>query len=297
MPSRPRRHWGTGHRRWRGGGPLSLIALLLLAAVAVAGCGGTPAAPSPIAGSPTPAAATETRPTPAAAVITPPTAAAEIRPTAAAATPPTVTAEIRPTAAPTPTPAAERPTAPDTPPPSGLPLAPDFRFTLLQGGGRLGGETLNLSQLTGKPLVLNFWARLCPPCWSEMPQLQRFYEEYGGRAELLGIDIGEYTGLGGRKDSTGLLASLQVTYPVGFTDHRGIVADYGVRAMPTTIFITADGRMSTVWSGAISYEAVVSIVEEMLAGAAPAGGKPTPATPAGESPAGKTPTGERPEGD
>ena len=130
-----------------------------------------------------------------------------------------------------------------------------------------------------------------------MPQLQRFYEEYAGRVELLGIDIGEYTGLGGRKDSTGLLESLQVTYPVGFTDHRGIVADYGVRAMPTTIFITADGRMSTIWSGAISYEAVVEIVEEMLAGATPAGGKPTPAPPAGEPPAPEPQAGESPEGD
>ena len=161
----------------------------------------------------------------------------------------------------------------------------------------MGGATLHLSQLAGRPLVLNFWARYCPPCWSEMPQLQRFYEDYGGAVELLGLDIGEYTGLGGRKDSSGLLASLQVTYPAGFTDHRDIVADYGVRAMPTTIFITADGRVFTAWSGAISYEMTAEIVQEMLAWESQTGERPAGERPAGESQTGETPAGENQTGE
>lgn len=269
------------------------MAWLLLAALAGAGCAATPATPTPAANSPTPtAAAAETAARPTATAEIPPTATAKPLPTATAATPPTATAET-PTAAatlppvdPTATPTAE-PNAP------GLPPAPDFAFTLIQGGERLGGDMLHLSQLAGRPLVLNFWARYCPPCWSEMPQLQRFYEDYGGAVELLGLDIGEYTGLGGRKDSSGLLASLQVTYPAGFTDHRGIVADYGVRAMPTTIFITADGKVFTAWSGAISYEMTAEIVQEMLAWESQTGETPAGANQTGETPAGEIPAGER----
>ena len=263
------------------------MALLLLAALTGAACAGTPASPTPAAELPTPAAAT------AAGTAARPTATAEMPPTATTETRPTAIAETPPPAAATLPPAA--PTA--TPAPPGLPLAPDFPFTLIQGSEELGGATLRLSQLAGRPLVLNFWARYCPPCWSEMPQLQRFYEDYGGEVALLGLDIGEYTGLGGRKDSSGLLASLQVTYPAGFTDHRGIVADYGVRAMPTTIFITADGRVFTAWSGAISYERTAEIVNEMRAwesqtGETPAGEMPAWERQTGENPAGPTPSGE-----
>ena len=52
------------------------------------------------------------------------------------------------------------PTAP--PSTSGEGLAPNFSFNLYQGEDILGSETKQLSQLRGTPVVLNFWARLCP---------------------------------------------------------------------------------------------------------------------------------------
>ena len=55
---------------------------------------------------------------------------------------------------------------------------PDFSFTLYRGESKLGAETLRLSELRGRPVVLNFWAGLCPPCRAEMPDFQRFYEEF-----------------------------------------------------------------------------------------------------------------------
>lgn len=56
--------------------------------------------------------------------------------------------------------------------------APDFEIRLYQGGDVLGGDTVRVSELLGtsKPILLNFWAGLCPPCRIEMPELQRVYE-------------------------------------------------------------------------------------------------------------------------
>ena len=43
-------------------------------------------------------------------------------------------------------------------------LAPDFLITMYQGQDVVGGEEINLRSLVGeKPIVLNFWAGLCPP--------------------------------------------------------------------------------------------------------------------------------------
>ena len=124
---------------------------------------------------------------------------------------------------------------------------------------------MRLSDVFGRPLVLNFWARLCGPCWSEMPDLQDFYEEHKGEVGLLGVDVGQFTGLGQPKDASKLLDALGVTYPAGYTDDANVVRDYGVRAMPTTVFISSDGSIFQSWTGAIEREQLEAVVDRMLA--------------------------------
>ena len=58
--------------------------------------------------------------------------------------------------------------------------APNFSFKLFQGQDKLGAESLDMDQLRGTPVVLNFWAGQCPPCRAEMPDLQRFYDDFRG---------------------------------------------------------------------------------------------------------------------
>ena len=97
-----------------------------------------------------------------------------------------------------------------------------------------------------------------------MPELQAFYEERGDRLRLLGIDIGQFTGLGSPRDAGKLLESLGVTYPAGYTDDAEVVVNYQVRAMPTTIFITADGNVFQTWAGSITRDQLEVIVADLL---------------------------------
>lgn len=165
----------------------------------------------------------------------------------------------------------QRPAATPAPLPSLVPpdlpiglTAPDFEFILFQGSDALGADRQRLSDLGGRPIVLNFWARYCGPCWKEMPELQDFYEESGEDVLLLGIDVGQFTGLGSPKDAGKLLDSLGVTYPAGYTDDERVVSMYRIRAMPTTIFIEPGGRVFRSWSGAIQLNQLESIVSEMM---------------------------------
>ena len=154
------------------------------------------------------------------------------------------------------------PTAPPSTSEEGL--APNFSFNLYQGEDILGSETKQLSQLRGTPVVLNFWARLCPPCWAEMPELQEFNEEFQDQIILLGIDIGQFTGLGSPLNASKLLDSMGITYPAGFTDDRDVVEKYKVLAMPTTVFIDGQGRIFQKWTGALDQETVTRLAKAML---------------------------------
>ncbi len=142
-------------------------------------------------------------------------------------------------------------------------LAKDFSFTLYQGEQELGGEKLNLAELRGKPVVLNFWAGLCPPCRAEMPDLQRFYEESQDEVVMLGIDVGRFNNLGGQRDAKNLLRELQITYPAGFTRDGSVMRGYGVISMPTTVFINSKGEVFQSWSGIITRDILVSLTESM----------------------------------
>ena len=171
-----------------------------------------------------------------------------------------------PTAIPLPPAPASATSAPTAPALRVGALAPDFAFTLFHGADELGASTMKLSDLRGRPVTLNFWARLCPPCWSEMPELQDFYEERGEQIQLLGIDVGQFTGLGSHKDAGKLLDSLGITYPAGYTDDAGVVRRYRIRAMPTTVIIGADGRVFRIWSGAINRQQLEAIIAELPQG-------------------------------
>ena len=144
--------------------------------------------------------------------------------------------------------------------------APDFSITLYQGQDVVGVEEVSLHSLFGdKPIVLNFWAGLCPPCRAEMPDLQEFNGKFEDRALLLGIDLGQFLGLGNQKDAQELLNELEVTYPAGFTTDGNVIQDYRVLGMPTTIFIDIDGNIFNKWTGALNGRVLEEKTLEMLA--------------------------------
>jgi thiol-disulfide isomerase/thioredoxin len=146
-------------------------------------------------------------------------------------------------------------------------LAPDFEITVYQGADVLGGEKVRFSDLLaqGQPVVLNFWAGLCPPCRAEMPDLQEVYDEYQGRVLLFGLDVGPFVGLGSREDGRALLEELKVTYPAGTTSDPNVVREYQILGMPTTLFIKPNGEVIRNWAGLLNKQKMEELVEELLA--------------------------------
>ena len=154
---------------------------------------------------------------------------------------------------------------PESAPQATVELAPNFMVTMLQGQDEVGGEQAELSQFLGnKPIVLNFWAGLCPPCRAEMPDFQAFYEKYNDRVLLLGVDVGQFTGLGSTEDARDLLNDIGVTYPAGSANDVAVMKDYKVLGMPSTVFIDARGEVFHSWTGAINEETLEEKTEEML---------------------------------
>ena len=146
----------------------------------------------------------------------------------------------------------------------------DFQFSMYQGDIGLTSQNAQFQDLfpSDKPVVLNFWAGLCPPCRAEMPGFQRVYDEYQDRVILLGLDIGPYMNLGSNGDARRLLSELNITYPTGYSHNRDPVAQFGVTAMPTTIFLTPDGKVFSTAIGFIDEARLERKIQNLLTASA-----------------------------
>lgn len=146
-------------------------------------------------------------------------------------------------------------------------LPADFDIRAYRGAEILGGENVEFSSVLaqGKPVALNFFAGLCPPCRAEMPHLQEVYAKLGDRFVLVGVDVGPFTGLGSNEDGQSLVEDLNLTFPTGSTLQRDVVNRYRILGMPSTVFITADGKVLRKWDGALTREKLEELVQQLIA--------------------------------
>ena len=118
-------------------------------------------------------------------------------------------------------------------------IAPDF---LLE---QFDGPDLRLSDLRGKPVVLNFWATWCAPCRKEMPQFVQAYDRYKDQGlVVLAVNLQEGKGI-----VQPFASDFGIKFPIGI-DRDGSVGDrYRLLGLPTTVFIDRDGVVRSLFTG------------------------------------------------
>lgn len=119
--------------------------------------------------------------------------------------------------------------------------APDFE---LAGPG---GGVFRLGDYRGQPVLLNFWATWCPPCRSEMPDIEALYREAPRRFAVLAVNIQEAEG-----PVRQFVSKYGLTFPVVLDTTGEVTQRYGVSALPTTYFIDADGTVAEAHVGPLN---------------------------------------------
>jgi len=132
----------------------------------------------------------------------------------------------------------------DTPSFSSNSEAPDFALKTLDN------KEVQLSNLRGKGVIINFWGTWCKPCEKEMPALESTYKEYKNKnVEIIGVNLEEsniavktYVD---RKD---------LSFPI-LLDKDGQVRDiYNVSTIPSSFFINEEGKIVKEYVGQMNEE-------------------------------------------
>ena len=131
--------------------------------------------------------------------------------------------------------------------------APDFTGELIDG------TSITLSELQGKPVIINFWATWCGPCVKEMPAFERLKDDFGDKIGIIAVNCGDDAGT--VKD---FVEENGYTFPVVLDEEYSISMLYPTNSIPYTVVVDAEGRVTHISTGALDADTMYERYKEAL---------------------------------
>jgi len=133
-------------------------------------------------------------------------------------------------------------------------FAPPFQ------GRLLSGESINLTELRGNPVIINFWATWCEPCKSEMAILQTIFEDYQANGlRVLAINLGEREAF-----VLDWVNKERLTFDILLDAGHEIESLYSLRGVPTTFVVTPSGLISQIFYGPVTERQIREAIGSFL---------------------------------
>jgi len=133
--------------------------------------------------------------------------------------------------------------------------APDFELVTLDG------ESKKLSDYQGKKVILNFWATWCPPCQEEMPEMEKFHQQYGDEVYVIAVN---FTVSESNEDKVKkFIVDHEYSFPVLLDPENKANSGYEVLTYPTSYFIDENGIIRNKVVGPMTLQVMKEKIEDM----------------------------------
>lgn len=125
------------------------------------------------------------------------------------------------------------------------------------------GNKIKLSDMKGKPVVLNFWATWCYFCTVEMPDFEEMHKKYGGNVQFMMVDLTD-----GNRETVDVakehISDNEFTFPVYFDTDFEAANAYGISGIPATYFIDAKGKLIAYKNGMMELDLIEKGIEMII---------------------------------
>ena len=112
----------------------------------------------------------------------------------------------------------------------------------------LSGNVVSLTDYRQKVVLLNNWATWCPPCKSEMPTLQKYYQDHAQQGfMLIGIEAGD-----SRDNVASFVAEYKLSFPILLDPNNKSLISFHNDSLPSSYVIDHTGTVILSWTGPIS---------------------------------------------
>lgn len=111
------------------------------------------------------------------------------------------------------------------------------------------GNTVNVADLRGKVVVVDFWATWCGPCVADMPEVKKLYEEYHAKGlEIIGVSLDQPEDKGGLDKLRTFCSEQQITWPQYYQGNywdSEFSTSWGINSIPCVFFLDKNGNLVT----------------------------------------------------
>ena len=128
-----------------------------------------------------------------------------------------------------------------------------------QAAGLAGGGGVRFSELSGRWLLINYWAEWCAPCREEIPELNELHErrdDYG--VAVFGVNYDDVRG----ENLVELMGRMEIRFPVLTEDPRARWGYEQPDVLPVTVVIGPDGQIRQQMRGPQTMEMLLAVVGE-----------------------------------
>ena len=132
--------------------------------------------------------------------------------------------------------------------------APQLALTDLQG------NPVSIEDYRGQVILVNNWATWCPPCITEMPELQAFYTAHAAVGfVVIGIEAGEPA-----DQVAAFVQEYGISFPVWLDPHGMALEIFQNWNLPSSYVIDRDGIVRLSWTGEINQATLEKYITPLL---------------------------------
>ncbi len=133
-------------------------------------------------------------------------------------------------------------------------VASDFRLP------DMDGREHSLSDYLGRWVVVNYWATWCPPCLEELPELEVFHSNAGGKAVVLGVNMEEIEMSRLRAFVDEQFLSFPILIATGAPRRDQLIGP--IEGLPTSYLVSPDGEIVARQVGQVTAAAIDAFIQD-----------------------------------
>ncbi|MEN8256740.1 MAG: TlpA disulfide reductase family protein [Thermodesulfobacteriota bacterium] len=124
----------------------------------------------------------------------------------------------------------------------------------------ISGNSFDLADFSGKPVIIRFWSTECNYCRADTPVFNKLYAKYHDK----GLQIAYINTLSSLPQVKEFVADLAITFPVLMDEDGTMARSYQVKLVPQTIIIDKKHNIAAAILGGVSEKEVMDLLQEDL---------------------------------